>query len=615
MTSIPDNTARSKPSFWSMRNLWYQMYRLKNRPEIIIGALCLGFLGFVVLVPLFQIVHDALTYQSYDLAYRPEAEVGAFTLFHLDRVFVQPISKALFIRPLLNSLAMGVSVTIIGVSVGSVLAWLMVRTNIKFKGVFGAMLVIPYMMPSWVMALAWLSLFKNDRIGGAEGLLTFLFDVRPPDWVAYGFFPIVITLSLHYYAYAYLLISGALVTVDSELEEAGATCGMGRWQRLWRITIPLLMPALGSAIVLTFIRILGTFGTPALLGLPVRFFTFSTQIYASINARNSGDAYVLALVLIVMAITFIWINSRIIGVRKSFVTMTGKGFRSRETDLGAWRWLATGFVILFLIITVFLPLTLLLWESLTLNAGDYSLSKLTTYFWVGEGNVNLAYGEAGVLRNSGILDALRNSVQLGFSAALFNGFLGLLVGYAVVRGRGLRLSKWLEGVAFAPYIFPSIALGAIYIGMFSTSIGPMPALYGTFAILVLITVVKNLPFTSRTGIAAMLQIDKSLEETARVQGIGWFRRMFNIIIPLSMSGLVAGMLLTFITAMRELSLIILLLSPNNMVLTGVIFSYQEQDMAQHSGAVTLLLVLIIISISVLVRVLSGRAGVQGLKNS
>ena len=94
------------------------MYRLKNRPEIIIGALCLGFLGFVVLVPLFQIVHDALTYQSYDLAYRPEAEVGAFTLFHLDRVFVQPISKALFIRPLLNSLAMGVSVTIIGVSVG-----------------------------------------------------------------------------------------------------------------------------------------------------------------------------------------------------------------------------------------------------------------------------------------------------------------------------------------------------------------------------------------------------------------------------------------------------------------------------------------------------------------
>ncbi len=614
MALISEDTSR-KPGFFSVRNIGYQIYRLRNRPEVIIAVLCLAFLGFVVLVPLFQIVRDALTFQDYDKAYVPDSETGAFTLFHLDRVFRQPISKALFIRPLINSLSMGVAVTAIGVTVGSGLAWLMVRTNIHFKGVMSGMLVFPYMMPSWVMALAWLILFKNDRIGGADGLLTGLFGVQPPDWVSYGFFPIVITLSLHYYAYAYLLISGALATVDNELEEAGATCGMNRWQRTWRITVPLLVPALGSAVVLTFIRILGTFGTPALLGLPVRFFTFSTQIYASINARNQGDAYVLALVLIIMAITFIWINSRIIGVRKSFVTMTGKGFRKREADLGIWRWPATIGVILFLIMTVALPLTLLLWESLTLTSGNYSLSNLTTYFWVGQGNVNLAYGEPGVLHNKGILGALTNSIKLGFSAALFNGMLGLLVGYAVVRGRGMRLSKWLEGIAFAPYIFPSIALGAIYIGMFSTSIGPIPALYGTFAILVLITVIKNLPFTSRTGISAMLQIDKSLEETARVQGIGWFRRMFRIIIPLSMSGLVAGMLLTFITAMRELSLIILLLSPGNMVLTGVIFGYQEQDMSQHSGAVTLMLVVIIILVSVLVRVLSGRAGVQGLNNN
>jgi iron(III) transport system permease protein len=467
-------------------------------------------------------------------------------------------------------------------------------------------------MPSWVMAIAWLRLFKNDRIGGSEGLLTYMTGVQVPDWVAYGIVPIVITLAMHYYAYAYLLISGALATVDSELEEAGATSGMGKWKRIWVITMPLLMPAIGSAIVLTFIRILGTFGTPALLGLPVRFFTFSTQIYASINARNQGDAFVLALVLIILAISFIWINSRIIGVRKSYVTMTGKGFRKSESDLGKMRWPLTILVILFLCITVALPLILLLWESLTLIPGDYSLANLTTYFWNGQGNVNLAYGEPGIIHNKGILEALFNSIKLGFAAALFNGVLGLLVGYAVVRGRGARLSKWLESIAFAPYIFPSIALGAIYIGMFSTSIGPVPALYGTFTILVLITVIKNLPFTSRTGIAAILQIHQSLEEAARVQGIGWFRRMYRIIIPLSMSGLVAGMLLTFITAMRELSLIILLISPGNMVLTGLIFSYQEQDMAQHSSAVTLMLVLLIIIISVIVRVITRKAGVGRL---
>ena len=601
-----------KPAFWSWRGLSYQVYRLKNRPELVIGVLALGFLSFVVLLPLLQIIQDALTFQSYDLAYEPDGVVGSFTLFHLDRVFNQPISAALFYKPLINSLIMGFAVTVIALIVGFSLAWLMVRTNVHFKGVFGAMLVFPYMMPSWVMAIAWLSLFKNDRIGGSEGLLTYMTDVQVPDWVAYGIVPIVITLAMHYYAYAYLLISGALATVDSELEEAGATSGMGKWKRIWVITMPLLMPAIGSAIVLTFIRILGTFGTPALLGLPVRFFTFSTQIYASINARNQGDAFVLALVLIILAISFIWINSRIIGVRKSYVTMTGKGFRKSESDLGKMRWPLTILVILFLCITVALPLILLLWESLTLIPGDYSFANLTTYFWNGQGNVNLAYGEPGIIHNKGILEALFNSIKLGFAAALFNGVLGLLVGYAVVRGRGARLSKWLESIAFAPYIFPSIALGAIYIGMFSTSIGPVPALYGTFTILVLITVIKNLPFTSRTGIAAILQIHQSLEEAARVQGIGWFRRMFRIIIPLSMSGLVAGMLLTFITAMRELSLIILLISPGNMVLTGLIFSYQEQDMAQHSSAVTLMLVLLIIIISVIVRLITRKAGVGRL---
>jgi iron(III) transport system permease protein len=470
------------------------------------------------------------------------------------------------------------------------------------------------MMPSWVLALAWLSLFKNDRIGGSEGMFTSLFGVQPPDWISYGFFPIVICLSLHYYAYGYLLMSGALATVDSELEEAGAICGMNRRQRFWRITLPLLMPALGSAIVLTFIRILGTFGTPALLGLPVRFFTFSTQIYASLNARNSGDAYVLSLVLIVMAITFIWINSRVIGIRRSFVTVTGKGFRQREISLGVWRWPATVLVGAFIVVSVFIPMLILLWESLIITPGVYSFEGLTGHFWFGEGDADIAYGEPGIVHSPGILTALWNSCKLGVTAALLNGMIGLMIGYAAVRGRGTVLSKWLEGVAFAPYIFPSIALGAIYIGMFSTPFGPIPALYGTFAILVLITVVKNLPFTSRTGIAAMLQIDKSLEETARVQGIGWFRRMAQIIIPMSTSGLISGMLLTFITAMRELSLIILLLSPTNMVLTGLIFNYNEQDMTQHSGAVTLLLVMIIIGVNLLVRVLSGGKGLSGLNS-
>ena len=132
--------------------------------------------------------------------------------------------------------------------------------------------------------------------------------------------------------------------------------------------------------------------------------------------------------------------------------------------------------------------------------------------------------------------------------------------------------------------------------------------------MVLVTVVKNLPFTSSTGIAVRLQIDQSIAETARVQGIGWIKRMVKIVIPLSFSGLVSGMLLTFITAVRELSLITLLISPTNMVLTDLLFNYNEQDMAQHAGAVTLLLTLVIISGSILPRIVSGGFGLSALKN-
>ncbi len=596
-------------------DLKFALHRLSSRPELILTVGFIALLAFLVVTPLIEIIHDSLVIQSYDLSYMPDAEEGSFTLFHIERVFTGRLSRSLFYKPFFNSLMIGAGVTVLGVTIGSALAWLLVRTDLYFRRAFTALAVVPYMMPSWVLALAWLTMFKNDRIGGSEGMFTFFFGIQPPNWISYGMAPIIICLAMHYYAYAFLLMSGALYTVDSELEEAGAICGLPRFKRLLKITFPLLLPALGSAVVLTFIRILGTFGTPALLGLPVNFYTLSTRIYASLNARNMGDGFVLALVLVFIAIAMIYLNSRVVGVRKSFATLTGKGFRQRPIRLGPWRAPLTAMVGLFMAAVVFLPLIILLWESFVLDPGDYNIQNYTTHFWIGESTYELASGEEGILRNANILSSLWNSLSLGVAAAILNGFLGLLIGYAIVRGRGARLSRILEGMAFAPYIFPSIALGAIYLGMFSTSFGPLPALYGTFALLVLITTVKNLPFSSRTGISAMLQIDKSLEEAARVQGIGWFRRMARIIIPLSTSGLMAGMLLTFITAMRELSLIILLVTPSTMVMTTVIFAYQEQDAAQHANGVTLILVLIIVFANILVRRFFGMTGVFGLRQT
>ena len=264
----------------------------------------------------------------------------------------------------------------------------------------------------------------------------------------------------------------------------------------------MLLPAIGSAVVMTFIRVVGSFGTPAVLGMPVRYYVLPTQIYAAMGTRNAGDGFLLALVLVVLACLFIFINQRLIGVRKSFVTLSGKGFRSKEIDLGLWRWPLFILVMLLMTAAVAFPLVLLVLQSLIKTAGNYSLSNLTLHYWIGGGGEGVDQLQAALVNNSNIIDATWNSLKLAFLTAMTTGIFGFLIGYVVVRTRGSLTSRALEMVAFLPYIFPALAFGAIYIGMFARPFGPIPALYGTFALLVLICSVKTLPFTSRTGIAA-----------------------------------------------------------------------------------------------------------------
>ena len=580
--------------------------KLKSKPEIILSIIFVAVFALLIVVPFAQMIYTTLTYQSYDLRLERGAEEGAFTFFHYRRMFNSDLTKSLFLKPFLNSIKVGVSVTLIAMFVGSILAWLFVRTDIPYKKFFQTIIVVPYMIPSWVIALAWQLFFQNTRTGGHAGVITALFGINIPDWLSYGFVPIVICLALHYYSYTFLLMSGALRTIDSELEEAGAIGGLSRIQVLGKITFPLVLPALGSSFVLTVTRSMGTFGTPALLGLPVRFFTIPTQIYAMINARNMGDGFVLALVLIVLAASFISINNKIIGVRKSFVTMKGKGFRSSPMKLGKLRPVFIAALIILILCLIVFPIVMLSLSTLMLLPDDYSLSNFTSHFWFGDSNSEIASGEKGVFKNNGIIGGMLNSIKLGISAAVVNAFLGLLIGYTVVKNRGTKLSQVIEAVAFAPYVFPSIAFSAIYLSMFSKPVGPIPALYGTFSLMVLIVIVKNLPFSSRSGISAMLQVDKSLEETASIQGIPFMKRFRLIILPLCKSGFLSGMILTFITAMRELSLVILLVTPSTRLLTTMIFAYETQEQEQHSNAVTLILLLIIIIANVLIRVFVNR---------
>ena len=564
-----------------------------RQPQVILGLLLLVILAGLVVVPFLQLVHDTAVWQEADRRMSRSAEPGAWTLFHYLRVFASPLSVNIFYRPLLHSLATSLTISFTAMLLGGLMAWLVVRTDMPFRKTIAVFAVIPYVLPSYTLALAWLDFFKNERIGGAVGICSWLFGVTPPDWLAYGFVPIVITLSLHYYPFTYLLVSGALVSLDSNLEESGEVLGASRFRILRRITFPLMLPALISAFILTFSRAVGTFGTPYFLGAPVRYFTLATTIYTSIVNRTPAVAYIGALVLIVISMVIIYLNQKVIG-EKSFVTIAGKGLRRRVTPLGAWRWPAFSLMATLVGLAVFVPLLLLAWQTLMLYPNDYSLGNLTLHYWIGESQAALAEGESGILRNGQILGAAWNSIRLSVIVAVITGIMGILIGYAVVKGRKTNLAVLLEQGSFLPYLIPSIAFGAIYLALFSRSIGPLPPLYGTFALLVLVCVAKNLPFSARSGISSMMQVAGELEEAGIMAGANWLTRFRRIILPLTLAGSLSGFLLAFISTMRELSLIILLITPETRTLTTMTFRYVEQGYSQFADAIILLIVILVV---------------------
>jgi iron(III) transport system permease protein len=582
--------AQPVPFAPAVRRAW----RILTRPQVVLGLILLAMLLYLVMTPLLIMIQTTITWQIEDQRLVRGMTPGEFTMFHWDRVFNSVISQTMLWTPLQNTLVTSIGISFFALTIGSLLAWLVVRTDLPGKGYISSIAIIPYMLPSWTISLAWIVVFKNQRIGGSMGFFEAITGIAVPDWLSYGPVPIIITLSLHYYAFAFLLVSGALQSLDARLEESGEILGASRWQVLTRITFPLVIPAILSALILTFSRAMGSFGTPAFLGNPVRYYVLSTTLFNNIQSRLQADGFVLGLVLIAISIVTIYINQRIIGVRKSYVTLTGKGFTSTPVRLRALKYPILILVIALLAVAVFAPLLFLGYQSLMLKNGIYTLDNVTFHFWIGESTPKIADGIGGILQESQTWASTWNSVALAVVTGVITSFLGIFLGYAVVKGRGTWLSKIVEQMAFLPYLMPSIAFGAIYLGMFAQPMGPIPALYGTFWILVVVSVAKHLPFSSRSGTAAMMQVGGELEEAAVVGGASWLTRFRRVIIPLTTAGLVSGFLLTFITTMRELSLIVLLVTPATRTLPTLNFRFSEQGYHQPGDALAIMLVTIIL---------------------
>ncbi len=570
-----------------------RFFRWLTRTEVLLSLIMLVVMFYMIIIPLYRMVLTTVTWQPRDLVNVPDAEVGGLTLYHYIRMMTGQLGKIYMYTPLRNSLTIATGATLLALMIGGSLAWLVIRTDMPGRKLVNQLALIPYIMPSWTLAQAWLVFFKNRLSGGTSGVFEYLVGQSPPNWLSYGPVPIMICSALHYYTFFFLFVSAALMSIDSNLEEAGELAGASRSRILRKITFPLVMPAILSGVIMTFSKVVGTFGGPNILGTPVRYYVVATMIRGSIGVGDRADSFVLAIVLILFSMTIINVNQKLVGTRKSYETIGGRGFVAQVSKLGTMKKVATVAVILFQVLVIVIPLGLLIWSSLMLKDGNYSLSNLSLQHWIGERGTIYNHGEPGVLLNPKIWRTAWNSIRLSLWTAFFTALLGILLGYAIVKNRGTRLSKLVEQLAFIPYVIPGIAFGAVYIAMFVKPLGPIPALYGTFALLVVVSVAKHIPYSSRSGVSAMMQVGRELEEAASIAGASVWRRFRVIIFPLTSAGFVSGFLLTFITTMRELSLIILLVTPETQVLASQTMFYIENGDGQMANVVILILITLV----------------------
>lgn len=593
----------NEQNYSKSKRLKNQVMAVVTNPYNVIVLIAIVLLVYLIIFPLVDMLSTTFQLSQRDLRNVPGGVPGEFTFYYWKRLLASDLSMNLLIKPLLNSLLIGVGVSVCAILLGSVLAWLMVRSDLPFKPFFSLAVIIPYMIPSWVKSQAWLSMFKTPRVGGSAGFVASIMSnmgvsnemietLLSP--VAYGTIAIIIVLTLHYYAYTYLLVSAALNSVNSELEEMGEIQGASKALILRKITLPLVMPAMLSAVILTFSKAIGTFGTINYLGSPVGFRTLSSELYSNSKSQNTQTAFAMAILMICIAALSVFINQKLIGTRKSYATVGGKGGRSTLIGLGGWKPIVTIILFIFFIVGIIMPVLILIVESCMLKEGVYSLENFTLYYWIGEGDPNIMEGVPGIFKNSNFQNSLINSLKLTLVNGVFGTLFGQMLGYICAKGRGKFHGRLVEQLVFIPYLIPSVAFGGIYLSMFSKpqtlfGVQLVPALYGTFALLTLTSVVKHLPFASRAGTSNMLQISGELEEAAMIEGAGFFKRFAKIVFPLSKGGFISGFMLIFVSIMKELDLIILIMTPKTSTLPYLAFQYQNQNCPQASDCVAIVM--------------------------
>ncbi len=413
----------------SLHRFWYRARNWSGDPTIIFGLILSIFFAYLILSPVLLMLYDSIVIDFADKS-RAGGEVGTLTLYYLDRALLSKISRYIFWTPLLNTVIVALCVIVITLITGSILGWLVSRTDMYGKRWFSTALMIPYMVPSWTFALAWFAIFRNRTTGGLNGWLESL-GFSPPDWLAYGIVPITIILALHYVPFVILLVGNALRQFDSQLEDSARTLGAQPRIVALKIILPLLRPSIISASTLVFARCLGDVGVTYILGVPVKVDLLSTSLLRATATGQNGMSAVLAGAIVLLGAASVFIDMRLLKTAQRYVTIGGKGSIHKVSRLGKWQWPAVLFTTIVIVVSAVIPLLALFLTTVMRIPGIVSFENFTLDFWIGH-NLDTTALRQGILLTHEFWVAAWNTVWMVGSAAIAAGFFGLFVGYMVV---------------------------------------------------------------------------------------------------------------------------------------------------------------------------------------
>ena len=583
-----------------------------SKPHNVILLLMGIVLTFTTVAPIIAIIQDTFKIHPGTIDAHLTGQTSGYTIVNYTDLFTSKLAKANLWTPLLNTVWLAVGTCIVSILFGGIIAFLITRTNMKFKQYLSSIFIFPYIMPQWTLAVVWQHLFNSNAVTGtSNGLLTSLTGITMPIWWCKGLFPSLVVLGLHYAPFAYILIGGIFRNMDANLEEAATILDTPKWKIMTRITLPMVKPAILSTILLVFGSAMGSYPVPHYLGLT----TLSTK-YVSMNSKYTGEASILAIIMMVFGVAIMLLNQISLTSRKNYTTVTGKSGQISKIDLGPAKWSIAIILVCTTFVTSIFPILLFAFETFLPNPGDYSflytgdIANLTTKWWITAENVseNGMYGQMGILYNNTIRTAFFGTLFVSVACALIAGTIGTLIGYAVSKDRRGKWSNYVNAVAFLPYLMPSIAVGVAFFILFSNK---YINLFNTYWLLIIVGTVKYIPFASRASLNSMLQLSGEIEESAIILNIPWVQRMTRIIIPIQKSSIISGYLLPFMTCLRELSLF-MLLCVQGFILSTTLDYFDEMGLYAFSSGINLILIVTILIFNTIVNKVTGASLDKGI---